>query len=134
MLAAEIESYLAHDMIPREPTAAKRHMDIMAESVVEAIRTGIPLQTAGTRSSGNCCGVFVGVQDSSMGMFTSWHAGIDVDGRWRESYVSLGVEILDMGIPTLLATVTWANGLVFFKQSEQTAMIFKWPRVWIEGD
>jgi hypothetical protein len=24
--------------------------------------------------------------------------------------------------------------LVFFKESEQTAMIFKWPRVWIEGD
>jgi hypothetical protein len=134
MLAAEIERYLADDIIRKKPTAAKRHMDIMAESVVEAIRTSVPLQTTGTRSSGNSCGVFVGVQDSSMGMFTSWHAGIDVDGRWRESHVSLGVEILDMGIPPLLATVTWVNGLVFFKESEQTAMIFKWPRVWIEGD
>jgi hypothetical protein len=34
----------------------------------------------------------------------------------------------------LLATVTWVNGLVFSKQSEQTAMMFKWPRVWTERD
>jgi hypothetical protein len=106
MLAAEIERYLVDDMIRREPTAAKRHMDIMAKSVVESICTGVPLQTAGTRSSGSSCGVFVGVQDSSMGMFTSWHAGIDVDSRWRESHVSLGVEILDIKVTPLLATVT----------------------------
>jgi hypothetical protein len=134
MLAAEIERYLADDTIWKKPTAAKRHMDIMAESVVEAIHTGVPLQTAGTWNSGNSCGVFVGVQDSSMGMFTSWHAGIDVDGRWQESHVSLGVEVLDMEITPLLATVTWVNGLVFFKQSEQTAMVFKWPSVWTEED
>ena len=134
MLAAEIERYLADDMIRKKPTAAKKHMDIMAESVVEAIRTGVPLQAAGTWSSGDSCGVFVGVQDSSMGMFTSWHAGIDVDGRWRESHVSLGVEVLDMETTPLLATVTWVNGLVFFKQSEQTAMMFKWPSVWTEGN
>jgi hypothetical protein len=108
-------------------------MDIMAESVVEAIRTGVPLQTAGTWGSGNSCGVFVGVQDSSMGMFTSWHAGIDVDGRWRESHVSLGVEVLDMEITPLLGTVTWVDRLIFFTQSEQTAMVFKWPSVWTEG-
>jgi hypothetical protein len=132
MLAAEMEKYLVDDMTRKKPTTAKRHMDIMAESVVEAIRTGVPLQTTETRSSGNSCGVFVGVQDSSMGMFTSWHAGIDADGRWRESHVSLGVEVLDMETPPLLATVTWVNGLVFFKQSEQEAMLFKWPSVWTE--
>jgi hypothetical protein len=124
-LAAEIERYLVDDTICREPTTAKRHMDIMAESVVEAIRTGVPLQTAGTWGSANSCGVFVGVQDSSMGMFTSRHAGTDVDGRWRESHVSLELEALDMEITPLLATVTWVNGLVFFKQSEQKAMLFK---------
>ena len=133
-LAAEIERYLVDDMTPKKPTAAKRHMDIMAESVVEAIRTGIPLQTTETRSLGNSCGVFVGVQDSSMGMFTSWHAGTDADGRWRESHVSLGVEVLDMENPPLLATVKWVNGLVFSKQSEQKAMLFKWPSVWTEGN
>jgi hypothetical protein len=106
-LAAEIERHLANDMTPKKPTAAKRHIDIMAESVVEAIRTGVPLQTAGTWSSQDSCGVFVGVQDSSMGMFTSWYAGIDVDSRWRESHVSLGVEVLDIRATPLLATVTW---------------------------
>jgi len=65
--------------------------------------------------------VFVSVQDSSIGKFTSWHAGIDVDGCWRESHVSLGVEVLDIGATPLLATVKWVNGLVFFKQCD-TAM------------
>jgi hypothetical protein len=134
MLAAAMERYLVDGMTRKKPTAAKRHMDIMAESVVEAIRTGVPLQTAGTWSSGDSCGVFVGVQDSSMGMFTSWHAGIDVDGRWRESHVSLGVEVLDIRATPLLATVTWVNGLVFFKQSDQMAMMFKWPSVWTAGN
>ena len=67
-----------------------------------------------------------------MGMFTSWHAGVDVDGRWRESHVSLGVEVLNIEVTPLLAAVTWVNGLVFFKQSEQEAMLFKWPSVWTE--
>ncbi|KAM0698733.1 hypothetical protein Q7P36_002200 [Cladosporium allicinum] len=134
MLAAEIERYLVDDMTPKKPIAAKRHMDIIAESVVEAIRTGVPLQTAGTWSSGDSCGVFIGVQDSSMGMFTSWHASIDVDGRWRESHVSLGVEVLDIRATPLLATVTWVNGLVFFKQSDQMAMMFNWPSVWTAGN
>jgi len=88
MLAAEMEKHLVDDVARKKPTVAKRHMDIMGESVVEATRTGVPLQTTETRSSGNSCGVFVGVQDSSMGMFASWHAGIDADGRWRESHVS----------------------------------------------
>lgn len=43
MLAAEVEKYLVDDMARKKPTAAKRHMDIMAKSVVEAIRTGVPL-------------------------------------------------------------------------------------------
>ena len=134
MLAAEVEKYLVDDMARKKPTAAKRHMDIMAKSVVEAIRTGVPLQTTETRSSGNSCGVFVGVQDSSMGMFTSWHAGIDADGRWRESHVSLGVEVLEIRATPLLATMTWVNGLVFFKQSDQMAMMFNWPSVWTAGN
>jgi hypothetical protein len=56
--------------------------------------------------------------------------------RWQCSlhHVSLGVEVLDIEITPLLATVTCVNGLVFFKQSEQTAMIVKWPRVWTEGN
>jgi hypothetical protein len=41
--------------------------------------------------------------------------------------VSLEVEVLDIEVTPLLAIVTWVNGFIFFKQSEQTAMIFKWP-------
>jgi hypothetical protein len=41
--------------------------------------------------------------------------------------VSLEVEVLDIEVTPLLVIVTWVNGFIFFKQSEQTAMIFKWP-------
>jgi hypothetical protein len=41
--------------------------------------------------------------------------------------VSLEVKILDSEVTPLLAIVTWVNRFIFFKQSEQTAMIFKWP-------
>ena len=40
--------------------------------------------------------------------------------------VSLEVEVLDIEVTPLLAIVTWVNGFIFFKQSKQTAMIFKW--------
>jgi hypothetical protein len=117
-------------MIFKKLTAAKKHMDIMAVSIVEAIGAGAPLQTAGAKGSREACGVFNGKYDQNMTIFTSWHAGMDVDGRWRQSHVSLGVEVKDsMGTP-LLDTVKWVNGLAFFKQCEQPPVIFKWPRLW----
>jgi hypothetical protein len=59
-------------------------------------------------------------------------AGIDVDGKWRQSHVSRGVEVQDsMGTP-LLDTVKWVDGLAFFRQCEQTPVIFEWPRIWVE--
>lgn len=132
-LAAEIQNYLEVDTNPGKPTAAKRHMDIMAETVVEAIRTGTTLQVVGSRSSSKACGIFVGIQDPSVRIFTSWHAGIDVDNRQRESHVSLGVEVQDSVATPLLDTVKWVNGLVFFKQCHRTSVIFRWPRVWAEN-
>ncbi|KAM0714666.1 hypothetical protein Q7P37_009964 [Cladosporium fusiforme] len=131
-LAAKISSYLASDIRCPKLTPAKRHMDIMAECVVEAIRTGTPLQTAGTQSSISSCGIFVGIQDPNMGFFTSWHAGTDVDGRTRESHVSLGVEVLGLGRTPILSTVNWVNGLVFFKRGDESSVIFNWPRSWTE--
>lgn len=133
ILAAEIQNYLELDTNPVEPSPAKRHMDIMAETVVEAIRTGTALRAVGSRSSSKACGVFVGIQDPSMGIFTSWHAGIGVDNRQRESHVSLGVEVQDsMGTP-MLDTIKWVNGLVFFKQCERISVIFRWPHVWADN-
>ncbi len=38
-------------------------MGLMAKSVVEVIRTGTPLEIAGTEKSAGACGVFVNLRD-----------------------------------------------------------------------
>ena len=131
-LAFSIRKYLKTDMIFKNLTAAKKHMDIMAGSIVEAMDAGTPLQIAGADGSSDACGVFVGKHNQNMKIFTSWHAGIGLDGRWRQSHVSLGVEIQNSTGTPLLDTVKWVNGLAFFKQCEQTPVIFQWPRIWVE--
>jgi hypothetical protein len=131
-LASAIRRYLKTDMTVKKPTAAKKYMHIMAGSIVDAIGAGTPLQTAGVEDSREACGIFIGDHDQKMTIFTSWQAGIDVDGEWRQSHVSLDVEVEDsLGTP-VLDTVKWVNGLAFFKRCEQTAVFFKWPRVWAE--
>jgi hypothetical protein len=80
-------------MTCKKLTAAKKHTDIMAGSIVEAMGAGIPLQTAGAKGPREACGIFIGKYDQNVTIFTSWHAGIDVDGRWRQSHVSLGIEV-----------------------------------------
>jgi hypothetical protein len=128
-LASAIRRYLKTDMTVKKPTAAKKYMDIMAGSIVEAMGAGTPLHTAGVEDSRAACAIFVGDHDQEMTIFTPWQAGIDVDGRWRQSHVLLGVEIEgSLGTP-VLDTVKWVNGLAFFKRCEQTAVVFKWPRV-----
>jgi hypothetical protein len=129
-LASAIRRYLKTDMTVRKPTAAKKYMDIMAGSIVEAMGAGTPLHTAGVENSREACAIFIGDHEQKMTIFTSWHAGIDVDGRWRQSHISLGVEVeISLGTP-VSDTVKWVNGLALFKRCEQTAVTSKWPRTW----
>jgi hypothetical protein len=131
-LAFSIRRYLQIDLIFKSVSAAKKHMDIMAGSIVGAMEAGTPLQIAVADSSSEGCGIFVGKHDQNMKIFTSWHGGVDVDGRWRQSHVSLGVEVQNSTGTPLLDTVKWVNGLAFFEQCEQTPVIFEWPRIWVE--
>ena len=85
--AFAIRKYLKTDLIFKNLTAAKKHMDVMSKSIVEAMDAGTPLQIAGADGSSEACGIFVGKHSQNMKIFTSWHAGIDVDGRWRQSHV-----------------------------------------------
>lgn len=117
----------------KKPAAAMRHMDIMAESVVKVMCTGMPLRTVVVGSSKTACSLVVGIDNSSQAVFTSWHTGTDIDGRWRESHVSLGVKLTNFEDMPLLDTIEWVNGLVFFKQREKISVTFRWPRVWMES-
>jgi hypothetical protein len=131
-LAFAIRKYLKNDLIFEKLTAAKKHMDIMAGSIVEDMEVGTPLQIASGDGSSEAYSIFVGKHNQNIKIFTSWHAGVDVDGRWRQSHVSLGVEVQNSTGTPLLNTVKWVNGLAFFKQCEQTPGIFEWPRIWVE--
>jgi hypothetical protein len=131
-LAARLERYLETDMTYRKLSPAKRYMNRMAKLVEEAMRTGTPLRIAFSRRSRKACGVFLNIQSSCTEIFTSWHSGIDVDGRWRESHVSLAVRIQgDESLP-LLDTVKWVNWLFFFGRYDKMKAIFRWPHVWTE--
>jgi hypothetical protein len=129
LLAARLERYLETDMTHRKLSPAKRYMNKMAKLVAEAMRTGTPLRIAFSQRLGKACGVFVDLQSSCTEIFTFWHSGIDVDGRWRESHVSLAVRVQDdEGLP-LLDTIKWVNGLFFLERYDKTKVIFRWPRV-----
>jgi hypothetical protein len=69
-LASAIQKYLKTDMIFEKLTAAKKHMDIMAGSIVQAMGAGTPLQTAGAKGSREACGIFIGKYDQNMTIFT----------------------------------------------------------------
>ncbi|GIZ48177.1 hypothetical protein CKM354_001125000 [Cercospora kikuchii] len=130
-LAGRIEHYLEQDMLDADPSPVKQHMDLMAESVVEAIRVGKPLQVVSMHEDALPCSLFTGLMKPATGVFASWYAGFGGDGRHRQSQVSLGVEVEDTIAGPRLTTVQWVNGLVFFKQNEQTTVIFRWPQKWL---
>jgi hypothetical protein len=73
------------------------------------MEAGTPLHIAGADGSSEVCGIFVGKHNQNMKIFTSWHAGVDVDGRWRQSHESLGVEVQDSTGTPLLDTVKWVT-------------------------
>jgi hypothetical protein len=69
-LASAIRKYLKTDMISKKLTATKKHMYIMAGSIVQAMGAGTPLQTAGAKGSRKACGIFIGKHDQNMTIFT----------------------------------------------------------------
>jgi hypothetical protein len=69
-LASAIRKYLKTDMISKKLMAAKKHMDIMAGSIVQAMDAGTPLQTADVKGSRKTCGIFIGKHDQNMTIFT----------------------------------------------------------------
>jgi hypothetical protein len=68
-LTSTIRKYLKTDVISKKLTAAKKHMDIMAGSIVQAMGAGAPLQTAGAKGSRKACGIFNGKHDQNMTIF-----------------------------------------------------------------
>lgn len=108
----------------------KEYTDLMAETVVEAIRVGDPLQIASTNGSTQASGIFVGLPSTA---FTSWHAGSEAIGRERRSHVSLEVKVEAAAKGAQLLRITnWVNGLVFFSQRERVEVVFGWPSAWLD--
>jgi hypothetical protein len=57
------------------------------------MEAGTPLYAACAACSSEACGAFIGEHDQNTTIPTSWHAGGKVDGRRRQSHVSLGVKV-----------------------------------------
>ncbi|KAM3413579.1 hypothetical protein BST61_g11448 [Cercospora zeina] len=130
-LAANIEAFLFQDTICTDSSPVKEHMELMAQSVVNAMRNGKRLYVAALNGSSEPAGIFVGPQDVSLAIFTSWHAGQCHDNRYRLNHVSLGVRVEKNGKIPLLNTVEWVNGLTFFRRQSNVSVIFKWPEGWM---
>lgn len=58
--------YVEHEKNDKQPSPAKRHVDLVAESVGEAIRTSKPLRVASTGKPAVSCRPFVGLQNSRL--------------------------------------------------------------------
>lgn len=130
--ARALEIYLDNDAHMQDCPPSNQHMDLMADVVFEAIRTGLPLYVAHSDHSANACAFFVGLNGPHLDVFTSCHAGIDDDGRRRERHVSVGVKLrVDRDGP-VLETAQWVNGLTIFRKRERTSVIFGWPPAWMQ--
>lgn len=129
--AKALGGYLDTDAHIRDCLPPKQHTDLMADVVVEAIRTGLPIYVAHMDHSATASAFFVGLNDSSLGIFTSWRAGVDDDGRHRETHVSVGVEVWEDRDGPLLETAQWVNGLTIFSQREKVSVTFGWPHAWM---
>lgn len=70
-LEPAIRKYLDTDIVIKRLTAAKRHMSIIAGSIVEAMGAITLLKTVGVEGSSETCGIFAGQHDQNMTKFTS---------------------------------------------------------------
>ena len=132
-LANRLLRFVARLQYPENQTAANSLMLIMAEEVVEAIRTRKRLYIARLVGSSEPTAVFVNVGDNTTNVFTSWHSRNLSYDRVQDFYVSIAVKVYEHYKNPVLQTMQWVNGLAFFKQSQKVPVVFAWPLSWMNN-
>ena len=132
-LASRLLRFVARVQDPENQTAANSLMLIMAEEVVEAIRSRKRLYIARLVGSSEATAVFVNVGDDTTNIFTSWHSRNLSYDRVQDFYVSIAVKVYEHYNNPVLRTLQWVNGLAFFKQSAKVPVVFAWPLSWMNN-
>jgi hypothetical protein len=131
VLADELERCFHTDAGEATPDATKKHNHTMLGPVIDAIREYQPLRLGCLQGQSHASGIFSGAQTNITKVFTSWHTGPGIDGKERESHVSLGVHVKLCNDQWMLETVQWINGLAFPGEHEQLPVTFRWPSAWL---
>lgn len=137
-LANGIWAYLREDKRPRRGTSSwKEYMDIMAEELVEALRTKKPLRLGRLVDKNDKHSSYLAIfiwdidaENDETHVFTSFEEG---HRCWKDvqKHVSIGVDV-DKRTRNLY-TRTWRNGIIFtpeefFTREERTStFLFPWP-------
>ena len=143
-LRKKLVAYLANDL-KQAPSEARAYMNIMAEEVVEAIRSRRKLYLADLAGSPHACAIFVldprdthvnlivgagsnGNPSSRSRVFTSWSDKSNPGtGRRRIHHVSLTVTVAASKLKVPPMTMTgWINGLAFYDNVSPRDAVFRW--------
>jgi hypothetical protein len=132
VLINRVLNFIARATSPGSQTEADKLMLLMAEQVVEAIRTRKVLYFAQLVGSSHATAIFVNVGRATSHVFTSWHSRDLSYDRTQDFYVSIRVEVVneDCKRPVLRAQ-QWINGLAIFKQVDKIQAVFAWPLSWM---
>jgi hypothetical protein len=111
--------------------AVRKHNRSMLGPIIDAIYKSQSLRLGYLPGTAHASGIFSGVPPNITKVFTSWRVGPGVDGKERESHVSLGVHAKLHNGKWMLETARWINGLAFAGEHEQLSVTFRWPRAWL---
>jgi hypothetical protein len=89
VLINRVLNFIARATSPGSQTAADKLMLLMAEQVVEAIRTRKVLDFAQLVGSSHATAIFVNVGRATSHVFTSWHSRDLSYDRTQDFYVSI---------------------------------------------
>ena len=137
-LAEDLDEYLDDDMDGKW-SPAKSYKDLMAETIVEAIRQRMTIHLGCLVGRNSYRGIFVTdpATKTPPYVFTAWSragSGGKISDRMQterflDHFVSLAVDATDVGkaLPRL-KTRTWINGLCFFEGEPLRDVVFTYPK------
>ena len=138
-LANDLDNYL-HEDAEDLPYPSKQYMDLMAELVVEAIRTRKTIHLGCLVGHNPYRGIFVtdDALETPLYVFTAWSwagsGGKTLDEiqaeRLLDKIVSLEVDVEDLEGSPRLKTKRWINGLCFFDGDPAHDVVFSYPKSW----
>lgn len=139
-LANDIDDYLHEDAVDLS-YPSKQYKDLMAELVVEAIKTHKTIHLGCLVGHNLYRGIFVtnDALETPSYAFTAWSragsGGKALDEiqaeRLLDKIVSLEVDVEDLEGSPRLKTKRWINGLCFFDGDPARDVVFSYPRSWM---